>query len=137
MPSNKQVTGMRGVYLVAAELSKRGFIASPTSRSARAADILATDAECKRAFSVQVKTKSTRASYWLLHRDDKRFVSDSHIYVFVSINKEGVPIEFFIIPSKVVAKKAYAERFGKDVWYSFTVEDAKPYHDRWEIFKGS
>jgi hypothetical protein len=137
MPSNKQVTGMRGVYLVAAELSKHGFIASPTSRSARAADILATDAECKRAFSVQVKTKSTRASYWLLHRDDKRFVSDSHIYVFVSIKEDGVPTEFFIIPSKVVAKKAYAERFGKHIWYSFTVEDAKPYRDRWEVFKGS
>src|SRR5262245_413243 len=98
MPSNKQVTGMRGIYLVAAELSKHSFIASPTSRSARAADILATDAECKRAFSVQVKTKSTRASYWLLHRDDKRFVSDSHIYVFVSIKEDGVPTEFFIIP---------------------------------------
>ena len=51
MPSNKQITGMRGVSVVAAELSKHGFIASPTSRSARGADILATDAECKRAFS--------------------------------------------------------------------------------------
>ena len=128
---------MRGVYLVAAELSKHGFIASPTSRGARAADILATDAECKRAFSVQVKTKSTRASYWLLNRDDKRFVSDSHIYVFVSIKEEGVAAEFFIIPSKVVAKKAYAERFGQNIWYSFTVQDAKPYLGRWEIFKGS
>jgi hypothetical protein len=137
MPSNKQITGMRGVYLVAAELSKHGFIASPTSRSARAADILATDAECKHAFSVQVKTKSTQASYWLLHRDDKRFVSNSHIYVFVSIREDGVPAEFFIIPSKVVAKKAYAERFGKGIWYSFTVEDAKPYQDRWEIFKAA
>ena len=36
---NKQLTGMRGVYLVAAELSGRGFIASPTARSAREADI--------------------------------------------------------------------------------------------------
>jgi hypothetical protein len=105
MASNKQVTGMRGVYLVAAELSKHGFITSPTSRSAHAADILATDAECKRAFSVQVKTKSTKASYWLLHRDDKRFVSDSHIYVFVNIRGDGVAAEFFIIPSKAVANK--------------------------------
>jgi len=40
---NKQLTGMRGVYLVAAELSGRGFIASPTARSAREADILCTD----------------------------------------------------------------------------------------------
>ena len=137
MSSNKQVTGMRGVYLVAAEMSRQGFIASPTSRSARGADILCTDAECKRAFSVQVKTKSTRASYWLLSPDYKRFVSDSHIYVFVSIKEGGVPAEFFIIPSKVVAKKAYAEPFGKDTWYSFTVKRAKPYQDRWEIFRGS
>jgi hypothetical protein len=106
MSSNKQLTGMRGVYLVAAEMAGHGFIASPTSRSARGADILCTDAECKRAFSVQVKTKSTKASYWLLSRDYKRFVSDSHIYVFVSIKEGGVPAEFFIIPSKVVAKKA-------------------------------
>jgi hypothetical protein len=112
---NKQLTGMRGVYLVAAEMSGRGFIASPTSRSARGADILCTDSECKGAFSVQVKTKSTRASYWLLSRDYRRFVSDSHIYVFVSIKEGGVPTEFFIVPSTVVAKKAYAERFGNDV----------------------
>jgi hypothetical protein len=137
MSSNKQLTGMRGVYLVAAEMAGHGFIASPTSRSARGADILCTDAECKRAFSVQVKTKSTKASYWLLSGDYKRFVSDSHIYVFVSIKEGGVPAEFFIIPSKVVAKKAYVEPFGKDIWYSFTVKDAKPYQDRWEILRES
>jgi hypothetical protein len=89
VPSNKQITGMRGVYLVAAELAKHGFIASPTSRSARGADILVTDTECKRAFSIQVKTKSTQASYWLMSRDYKRFVSDSHIYIFVSIKDAG------------------------------------------------
>jgi hypothetical protein len=33
MPSNKQITDMRGVYVVAAELAKHGFIASRTSRS--------------------------------------------------------------------------------------------------------
>jgi hypothetical protein len=135
MPSNKQITGMRGVYLVAAELAKHGFIASPTSRSARGADILVTDAECKRAFSIQVKTKSTEASYRLLSRDYKRFVSDSHIYIFVRIREGGVPTDFF--PSRVVAKKAYAEPFGKDIWYSFTLEHAKPYQNKWEIFRGS
>jgi hypothetical protein len=88
------------------------------------------------AFSVQVKTKSTQASYWLLSSNYKQFVSDSHIYVFVSI-KEGVPAEFFIIPSKVVAKRGHKEPFGKDIWYWFDVEDAKPYQDKWEIFGGS
>ena len=55
MPSKAQLTDMRGVYLVAVEMSKLGFIASPTSRSAIGADVLVTDQKCKKAFSVQVK----------------------------------------------------------------------------------
>ena len=35
MANEGQMTGMLGVYLVAAELSRLGFIVSPTSRSAR------------------------------------------------------------------------------------------------------
>ena len=57
------------------------------------------------------------------------------IYVFVSIKDDCALPEFFVIPSRVVAKKAYVERFGKDIWHSFTVEDAKPYQDRWKIFR--
>ena len=34
MASKGQLTGMRGVYLVAAELARLGFVASPTSRNA-------------------------------------------------------------------------------------------------------
>jgi hypothetical protein len=71
---------MRGVYLVAAEMSRLGFIASPTSRSALAADILITDQACQRAFSVQVKTNSTAASFWLVGKHIP--VSDTHIYGF-------------------------------------------------------
>ena len=126
---------MRGVYLVAAELSRQSFIASPTSRSAHGADILVTDYACRQAFSVQVKTKTTKASYWLLTKDYKELVSDSHIYVFVSIREDGVLSEYFVIPSRVVAKKAYVERFGKDTWHSFTVDDAKPYQDKWQVFR--
>jgi hypothetical protein len=52
---------MRGVYLVASELSRLGFIASPTSRSAIGADILVTDQKCKRTYSVQVKKNAKPA----------------------------------------------------------------------------
>ncbi|MBA7572724.1 hypothetical protein ES708_14510 [subsurface metagenome] len=54
---------MRGVYLVAAELAQRGFIASPTSRSARGADILVADQNCKHACSLQVKTNGNVVYY--------------------------------------------------------------------------
>lgn len=49
--ADSYMTGMQGVYLVAAELSRRGFIVSPTSRSTRGADLLVTDKSCERACS--------------------------------------------------------------------------------------
>ena len=52
MASKQQQSGMRGVYLVAAELVARGFIVSVTSRGAAGADLLVTDHTCARAWSV-------------------------------------------------------------------------------------
>lgn len=66
MATKSQLSGMRGVYLVAAELAARGFIVSVTSRSAAGADLLVTDDSCTRAWSVQVKASYKPATYWLL-----------------------------------------------------------------------
>jgi len=57
---------MRGLYLVAAELSRLGFIVSPNARSAQGADLLVTDPECRRAMSVQVKTNARTFNLWLM-----------------------------------------------------------------------
>ena len=56
MASKAQISGMRGVFLVAAELARIGLIVSPTSRSARGVDLLVTSADGTRAFSVEVKS---------------------------------------------------------------------------------
>jgi hypothetical protein len=66
MPSKGQQTGMRAVYLVAAELVGCGLIVSPTSRNAFGADLLVTNESCTRAYSVQVKANSRPAPKWLL-----------------------------------------------------------------------
>ena len=91
MSLTKQLTGMRGVYLVAAELSRLGFLAASTSRSAIGADILATDQECKRTYSVQVKTNAKTFGFWLVGAKVDATVSDTHVYVLVNIlsNKAG------------------------------------------------
>jgi hypothetical protein len=65
----KQLTGMRGVYLVAAELLRQGLIASATSRSAIGADILAIDQQCVLTYSVQVKTNARTFGFWLGRRE--------------------------------------------------------------------
>jgi len=102
---SKQNTGMRGVFLVAAELSKLGYIVSLTSRSAYGADLLVTDKDCRKAYSVQVKTNARTFTHWLLNKHSKETISSSHIYVLVNLRKGGSQTEFFVVRSKVVSKK--------------------------------
>jgi hypothetical protein len=64
MAVKRQMTGMLGVYLVAAELSRLDFIVSPTSRSAAGADLMVTDQKCQKTWSVQVKTKQEARKFF-------------------------------------------------------------------------
>jgi hypothetical protein len=135
----KQLTGMRGVYLVAAELSRLGFIASPTSRSAIGADILATDQACSRTYSVQVKTNASTFGFWLVGAKARTMHSPSHIYVLVNIRsrKDGESVEYFVVPSEVVAAKmvsATSKTGAKSEWHQFNFADAKPYRNIWSPF---
>jgi hypothetical protein len=127
------MTGMRGVYLVAAELSKIGFIVSPTSRSAIGADLLVTDQKCKRAYSVQVKTNARTFNFWLIGKKAKETVSDSHIYVLVNLRnsaKNGERIEYFVVPSKQLSKGGYHE--GN--WPNIRRDRILKYENAWEVF---
>jgi hypothetical protein len=132
------MTGMRGVYLVAAELAKRGFIVSPTSRSARGADLLVTDQWCTHAWSVQVKTNSKPTGFWLLNKDAGDINSDSHIYVFVNLKANDERLEFFVVPGPTVVRvmRKDTARTGS-VWYSFNKTDVPDCNEAWGLFDGS
>jgi hypothetical protein len=129
-----QLTGMRGVYLVAAELSRLGFIASPTSRSALAADILITDQACRRAFSVQVKTNSANASFWLVGKHT--VVSDTHVYVLVNLRSKenAAQPEYFVLPSSVVKERTVYSKSPNSEWYSVERKSILKYRDKWDVF---
>ena len=129
-----QLAGMRGVYLVAAEMSRLGFIASPTSRSALAADILITDQACQRAFSVQVKTNSTAASFWLVGKHIP--TSDTHIYVLLNLrSKDDATLpEYFVVPSGIVKQRTVYSKHPKSEFYSLYRKDILDYRDKWEVF---
>ena len=77
----KQQAGMRGVYLVAAELSRLGYSVSPTARNAAGADLLVFDPATSRAASIEVKTNGKRASFWLVGEHGKERRSASHTSV--------------------------------------------------------
>jgi len=131
----QQKTGMQGVYLVAAELTYKGFIVSVTSRSAFGADLLATDQSCKKAWSVQVKTNKQAATFWLLNKHAKELISDSHVYVFVNLKGNERP-EYHVVRSEEVANAVCVETTPSGVWYSFDRRSlANPKAERWEIFE--
>ncbi|MBI5760386.1 MAG: hypothetical protein HZA46_17865 [Planctomycetales bacterium] len=138
MASRGQMTGMRGVYLVAAELSKQGLIASPTSRSAMGADILVTDQLCSRAWSVQVKTNAKTHSFWLLNKKTQETVSPTHVYVLVNLitRRDGETEEYFVVPSGVVAQRLKHDKSKAETseWWAIYREKIAEYKDRWDIF---
>jgi len=126
------MTGMRGVFLVAAEMCKYKLIVSPTSRSAIGADILATDNKCDKSWSVQVKTNAKTFNFWLIGKKAKDIVSNSHVYVFVNIKnkKSGEEVEYYIVPSSIVSKRMYY----KGDWPNIKRDDILEYKDKWDIF---
>jgi hypothetical protein len=132
--SKNQMTGMLGVYLVAAELSNLGFIVSPTSRSAAGADLLVTDQDCRKAWTVQVKTNKRAANFWLVGKNATRMVSESHVYVFVNIREDKRP-EYLVAPSAHVANKVIPEKSSTgSQWYSFMRADRFFEGEGWELF---
>ena len=68
------LSGVAGEYLVAAELSRRGYIASITLRNTRGIDILASNADATRSAGIQVKTNQRSSRSWVLNkRSSERF----------------------------------------------------------------
>ena len=130
MASQGQMTGMLGVYLTAVELVKRGFIVSPTSRSAIGADLLVTDQRCKKAWSVQVKTNAAVQNYWLVSPSGTTIRSPSHIYVHVNVSKnpQRQP-QFFVISSRVVADNVKMTHTRGPAFYR-----NEKYRDNWKLF---
>jgi hypothetical protein len=99
-----QATGMQGVYLAAAELTKRGLTVSPTSRSSFGADLLVTDEGGRKAWSVQVKSNFGRPRFWLLNKHSDKVASPSHVFVLVNLNQANsrqrlLRPEFYVVPA--------------------------------------
>ncbi len=142
MPTKPQMTGMQGVYLVAAELTKRGLIVSPTSRSAFGADLLVTDQKCKRAWSVQVKTNAGRPTFWLLNKHASETKSATHIYVLVNLGQKNPRQrykgpDFYVVPSRILSRRMRTTPPGgrtHSIFYSIFRDKVESFKNKWNIF---
>jgi hypothetical protein len=98
------LVGVAGEYFVAAELSRRGYIASITLRNTRGIDIVATNQVATRSVTIQCKTKQVARKSWPLNVKNESFMPDDHFYVFVAFHGVDERPSYHIVPSRVVAK---------------------------------
>ncbi len=157
--SNK-LTGQTGEYLVAAELSRRGLIATTFTGNVPHYDIIASNEEGKH---VSVQVKASRGSSW--QSDIRKFCSidfkgkcqivgkpqrcpvRSLVVVFVSLGA-GEDDRYYILTWRTLRNliikhhKDYLAKHGgmrAEKWDSFHVaiseKDLKKYEDKWDIIE--
>ncbi len=98
------LSGISGEYFVAAELSRRGLVASLTLRNTKGIDILASNADATRPVGIQVKTRQDKGRQWVLSKKAEETETVKNLfYVFVSLNGGAAP-SFHIVRREVVAK---------------------------------
>lgn len=141
------VSGIAGEYSVAAELSKRHWIASLTMKNAKGVDILITDDEAKKTFAIQVKASQGNKKRWMLSEKAENMSSRNFFYVLVNFNHDLDKTEFHIVPSAVVAKKIksdhkkWLETPGKkgqahnDSKMRVFLDEKNIYLNRWDLLK--
>jgi len=112
---NSVLTGVAGEYYVAAELSKRGLIASITLRNTAGVDILCRDGRSNKGIGIQVKTASGKAKKWLLNKKCEKHSAKDLFYIFVSLKGSDEAPDFYIVPSRSVAN--YCAKSHKE-WLS-------------------
>ena len=96
-------TGVSGEYFVAAELSRRGYVATLTLRNTRGIDVLASNRDATKSVGIQVKTcQGTRAN-WMLNKKAEADLAENLFYVFACLPPSALPL-FYVVPREVVAK---------------------------------
>ena len=139
------LAGVAGEYFVAAELSRRGYIASISLRNTRGIDILATNQKASRNVTIQCKTNQKAQRKWMLNEKSEGFVSDDHFYVFVALGGVNTRASYHIVPSRDVAKQVKkshrhfqltpdrkGQKHGHSTIRIFTDTDGE-YLEKWEL----
>lgn len=120
------LTGIAGEYFVAAELSRRGFMASITLRNNDSIDIHASRLTDNKIFAIQVKTTQVKGRKWPLNVKAEKKFSSNHFYIFVNLNSLWERPEYFIVPSEVVAQMACESH---QLWLDTPGKQGQPHND--------
>lgn len=135
------ITGAAGAYSVTAELSQRGWIASPTWGNAPRTDVLAQRADGSRMAAIQVKTR--RTGTFAVGNPAPSPEQANEWFVMVSLNGPGQRPDFYVIPRDhlvalaYVGDEEYKKRRGrtKSVRTAVNPIDLEAYSERWDLLE--
>ena len=102
------VTGAAGEYYVAAELSLRGWLATPTLKNAPGTDVLAQYRERGILLAIQTKTASFGNPFMMNLGIERVSSAENEWVVLVKLHELGTRPSFFVVPHNHVAAAAYA-----------------------------
>jgi hypothetical protein len=114
------LSGTAREYYAAAELARRGFLATITNRNAERVDILAAKPNSGRALKIQVKTIQGENKRWVLRDKSEGDHGPGFFYIFVRLGHIGTRPDFYIVPSAIVED---AVKVGHAAWLSGTKKD--------------
>ena len=109
MPSATGLTGAAGEYHVAAELSRRDWLATVTIKNSPATDVLARRHDRRNIIAIQTKTASPGNHFRLTREDEIPGERDCEWYVLVSLRGLLDRPSFYVLPRHVVAALTYLE----------------------------
>lgn len=118
--------GAAGEYLVAAELSRRGWLATVTIKNAPGTDVLGQHHESKRVVAIQTKTTSGGGSWLLGIGEETPTRLDNEWVVLVSLGGKAGDARFWLMPRNHVAAYLWV---GHRLWLTGVKPDGTPRKD--------
>ena len=119
------LSGVAGEYFVAAELSRRGYVASLTLRNTRGIDILASNTDATKSVGIQVKANQGSGKEWMLNQKIENDIATNLFFVFIRLNDLADP-EYYIVPRVAVARYA---RENHKRWLNTPGRKGQPHQD--------
>jgi hypothetical protein len=97
------LVGAAGEYFVAAELSRRNWLATVTIKNAPGTDVLAQHAETGRVIAIQTKTTLSGDAFMLSQKDEAATTETNQFFVLVRMDDLVGRPRFWIMPRNHVA----------------------------------
>lgn len=131
--TDKNTTHLAGEFLVAGELSRRGYPVSITMGNAKSVDIYASTLGGKETIRIDAKASRTKTS-WPISEES---VKEDLYYIFVYLQtkediKKNFSSEYFIVRGSEIKSNELIKHWKSIPGISYTSLKTAQYENRWD-----